>query len=155
MRDDLFLAERLNQIWNMLFPEVERKNNIIVRFKGKWRNKFGHIKLLKDKTTEIAINSHFKNLEIPEYIIDLTLAHELVHYMHGFNSPLEKRFRHPHKGNIVNRELVNRGFGSMLRLEKAFVRQKWPEFLKQNHARRKQNINPMQFLRKLALRGFF
>jgi len=133
MRNDMFLANRLNQIWSMLFPEVERKNNIAIRFKGKWKNKFGHIKLLRNKDTEIAINSYFKSEDIPEYIIDLTIAHELVHYMHGFNSPLEKRFKHPHKGNIVNRELVNRGFGFMLKNEKNFVRNIWPRFLERNH----------------------
>lgn len=133
MRDDLFLADRLNQIWKMLFPEVERKNNILIKFKGKWRNKFGHIKMLKNKDTEIAINSHFKKMEIPEYIIDLTIAHELVHYMHGFNSPLEKRFKHPHKGNIVNRELVERGFGAMMKKEKEFVKTEWGKFITNNH----------------------
>ena len=133
MRNDMFLANRLNQIWSMLFPEVERKSNIAIRFKGKWKNKFGHIKLLRNKDTEIAINSYFKSEDIPEYIIDLTIAHELVHYMHGFNSPLEKRFKHPHKGNIVNRELVNRGFGFMLKNEKNFVRNIWPRFLERNH----------------------
>jgi len=61
MRNDMFLANRLNQIWSMLFPEVERKNNIAIRFKGKWKNKFGHIKLLRNKDTEIAINSYFKS----------------------------------------------------------------------------------------------
>jgi len=135
MRDDSFLAGRLNQIWSMLFPEVERKNNIIIKFKGKWKNKFGHIKLLRNKSTEIAINSHFKSQEIPEYIIDLTIAHELVHYMHGFNSPLEKRFKHPHKGNIVNRELISRGFGSMLKKEKEFVKSFWPGFIEKNRGK--------------------
>lgn len=137
MRDDLFLAEKLNQIWSMLFPEVERKNNIIIRFKGRWKNKFGHIRLLRNKDTEIAINSYFKNPEIPEYIIDITIAHELVHYMHGFNSPLEKRFKHPHKGNIVNRELVKRGFASMLKNEKNFIKDEWPRFISKNHKIRK------------------
>ena len=62
---------------------------------------------------------------IPEYIVDITLAHELVHYSHGFNSPLERRHKHPHQGNIVNKELVQRGFGHMLRKEKEFVKNEW------------------------------
>ena len=51
---------------------------------------------------------------IPEYIIDLTLAHEMIHYMHGFNSPLPKQFRHPHAGSVVDRELKKRGFGHLI-----------------------------------------
>ena len=149
MRDDNLLATRLNQIWQMLFPEVERKNNIIIRFKGRWKNKFGHIKLLRSKETEIAVNSHFKNEAIPEYLIDITITHELVHYMHGFNSPLERRFKHPHKGNIVNRELIARGFGSMLKKEKEFIKNEWHGFIKNNHKEKNFSRNPF------TIRKFF
>jgi len=132
MRDDYWLAERLNQIWMLLFPEVERKNNVVIRFKGKWKNKFGHIKKLKNNDTEIIINSMFKDMKVPEYIIDLTIAHELVHYMHGFNSPHEKMFKHPHKGNIVDKELVRRGFGHLLRKEKQFFKNEWINIFNNN-----------------------
>ena len=43
------------------FPEIERKNHIIIKFKGKWRNKFGHIKKLKGNNTEIVVNYLFKD----------------------------------------------------------------------------------------------
>lgn len=132
MRSDEFVARRLEQIWQLLFPEVEKKNNLVVRFKGRWKNKFGHIKLLKNKDTEIAVNSLLKDPKTPEYIIDITLAHELVHYMHGFNSPLPKKFKHPHKNGVVTRELIKRGFSKMLREEKAFLKNEWPEIVKLN-----------------------
>ncbi|MFH1065650.1 MAG: hypothetical protein V1734_04065, partial [Nanoarchaeota archaeon] len=82
MRDNEWLALRMNQIWEMLFPEVEKLNNVSIRFKGKWKNKFGHIKRT-GKDTEIAVNSLFTHDAVPEYIIDLTIAHELTHYWHG------------------------------------------------------------------------
>ena len=47
---------------------------------------------------------------IPEYVIDTTVAHELVHYMHGFFSPHQRLYKHPHKGGIVTKELKKRGF---------------------------------------------
>jgi len=131
MRDDQWLAERLNQIWQMLFPEVERQNNVVVRFKGRWKNKFGHIKRLKNQDTEIVVNSLFKNELVPEYIIDTTIAHELVHYSHGFQSPLPKKYKHPHAGGIVRRELVKRGFGHMFAKEKVFVKKEWPRMFKE------------------------
>ena len=131
MRDDVWLAERMNNIWQMLFPEVERKNNVIVRFKGRWKNKFGHIKRLKNQDTEIAINSLFRNEIVPEYIIDSTIAHELVHYSHGFQSPLPKKYKHPHAGGIVRRELVKRGFGHMIAQERVFVRKEWSRIFKE------------------------
>lgn len=128
MRDNSWLELRLNQIWQLLFPEVERKNNVLIKFKGKWKNKFGHIKKIKD-STEIAVNGFFQNELIPEYIIDITIAHELIHYMHGFNSPFPKLFKYPHQGGIVNRELHRRGFSHMIRKEKEFLKE-WPKLYK-------------------------
>lgn len=127
MRDDTWLETRLGQIWKLLFPDIERKNNVVVRFKGRWENKFGHIKSLKDGSSEIAINGLFRHYDVPEYMIDVTIAHELCHYMHGFSSPHEKKYKHPHKGGIVSRELRARGFGHLLRLERDFARKVWPE----------------------------
>lgn len=129
MRDDNFLRTRLGQIWFLLFDEVPKLNNVIINFKGKSRNKFGHIKKV-GKDTEIAINSLFKFEIIPEYIVDLTIAHELIHYMHGFNSPLAKKYKHPHKGGIVTKELKKRGFDKMLKKEKMWFKYEWPKIYK-------------------------
>ena len=131
MRDNHWLASRLDQIWYAYFYDVERANNVLVRFKGRWKNKFGHIKKSKHGDTEIVINSLFKDDRVPEYVIDLTLAHELVHYMHGFNSPHPKRFQYPHKGNVVNRELIVRGMRENLKREKHFMRNEWPNMYKE------------------------
>ena len=139
MRDDDFLKNRLESIWVLLFSDVERKNRVIVRFKGKWRNKFGHIKRLRDGSSEIVINGFFKNEIIPEYIIDVTIAHELVHYMHGFNSPHPRIYKHPHAGGIVNKELARRGFGHVIRLEKKWTRNEWRRIL-QEHVKPKKKI---------------
>ena len=131
MRDDEWLTIKLNQIWEMLFPDTKRKNSIIIRFKGRWKNKFGHIKRLKNEDTEIAINGLFRNELIPEYIIDTTIAHELIHYSHGFQSPLPRKYKHPHAGGVVRRELLKRGFGHMIRREKEFVKRTWPRIFKE------------------------
>ena len=78
MRDDAWLQLRFNQIWSLFFPEVEKKN-VYICWKGKWKNKFGHIKDAKNGLTEIAINTLFKDLRVPEDMIKLTIAHEIVH----------------------------------------------------------------------------
>ena len=130
MRDNNFLFKRLEQIWFLLFNEVPKLNNVVINFKGKSKNKFGHIKKI-GRDTEIAINSLFKSEIVPEYIIDLTIAHELIHYMHGFNSPLDKKYKHPHKGGIVTKELKRRGFDKMLKKEKMFFKYEWPKIYEQ------------------------
>src|SRR3989338_2428894 len=124
MRDDLWLNSRLEQIWQFLFPEVPKGNKVLIMFKGKWKNKFGHISK-KGEHSEIVVNGLFKHEEIPEYMIDLTIAHELIHYMHGFNSPLPKLHKHHHKGGVVTRELRKRGFSHLLIKEKYFLKDQW------------------------------
>ena len=130
MRDDEFLKKRLDDIWMMLFNEIPRMNKVLIKFKGKSRNKFGYIRKKGDDSF-IGINELFKFDLVPEYIIDLTIAHELSHYAHGFNSPLEKKYKHPHKGGVVTKELEKRGFDKMIRKEKMFFKHEWPKIYEQ------------------------
>lgn len=125
MRDNIWLSGRLNEIWEVFFSDVAKLNEIKVRFLGRWKNKFGHIKKLKDGSSEIVINGLFKDEKIPDYIVDLTIAHEIVHYMHGFNSPHERKFRYPHQGGVVRKELLARGFKIPLKIERRFLKQDW------------------------------
>lgn len=127
MRTDEWLLKRLEQIWELLFSEHPKKNEVRVRFKGRWKNKFGHIKKLKDGSTEIVVNGIFKSYTVPEYIIDVTLAHEIIHYIHGFNSPYPQKFKYPHQGGVVRHELLKRGFGKNIELEKKWIKDVWPK----------------------------
>lgn len=124
MRDEAWLQKRLENMWGFLFPEVERKNKVKIYFKGRWRNKFGHI-TKNGRETHIVINSLFKDERVPEYVIDVTIAHELIHYMHGFHSPHKQQFRHPHQGGVVTKEIKERGFSHMLRKEREFFKRDW------------------------------
>ena len=130
MRDKIWLENKFNNIWQKNFPEVEKKNDIRIMFKGKSKNRFGCIKKNPDKSTTIIINSLFAHERVPEWIIKLTLAHELIHYMHGFNSPHQRLFKHPHLGGIVNRELKERGYGDFLKKERAWFNDEWLDMYK-------------------------
>lgn len=134
-RDDTWLAQRLEQIWNLLYPDVEKLNHVSVRFKGRWKNKFGHITTINHKDSEIVVNGLLKHPQVPEYMIDITLAHELAHYAHGFHSPHKRKYKHPHAGGVVTRELKKRGFGHMLRLERDFLKKQWPKIVKEHLTR--------------------
>jgi len=133
MRDNIWLEKRLDRIWQVLMPEVQRKNKVIIFFKGRWKNKFAHIQRLKDnnKSTEIAINAFFRYHEVPDFILDTTIAHELIHYMHGFHSPYQKQFKYPHQGGVVDKELKKRGFNFLLVLEKEWIKNKWENIYKE------------------------
>jgi hypothetical protein len=130
MRNEAWLEQRFNQIWELFFPEVEKKN-VYITWKGSWKNKFGHIKKTK-KGSEIAVNKIFQDLRVPEELIKLTIAHEIIHYMHGFHSHLPKQFKHPHQGGIVNKELIKRGFRPAMQLEKQWLKKEWLPIFKEH-----------------------
>tara|TARA_B100000315_G_C14348846_1_gene483039 strand:+ start:37 stop:492 length:456 start_codon:yes stop_codon:yes gene_type:complete len=143
MRDDAWLQNRFEQIWSLFFPEVENKN-VFICWKGKWKNKFGHIKDAKNGLTEIAINSLFKDLRVPEDMIKLTIAHEIVHYSHGFHSHLPKLFKHPHEGGIVDKVLIEKGFKYAIKKEKEWFKKEWQALFKELCPNRKLRVRRVQ-----------
>lgn len=149
MRDDAWLQTRFDQIWDLFFPEVE-KRDVSIRWKGKWKNKFGHISR-KNSKTEIVVNTFFRDLRVPEDIIKLTIAHEIVHYMHGFHSHLPKKYRHPHKNGVVDSELKRKGFGYALKLEKKWIKESWwklyGELSPKKNVIRKKQFSILDFFR--------
>ena len=132
MRDHNWLKFRLETIWAKFFPDIQVANNVFVKFGRPCRTRLGSIKYgrkTEDPNTIITINGHFKDAFIPEFVVDAVLAHELTHYAQGFCSPLEQKFSHPHKGNVVNRELIDRGLHDLLKNEKRWVKLNWRDYL--------------------------
>lgn len=131
IRDHKWLKNRLAMIWQKYFPDIKLANNVFVKFGRPTRTRLGSIKLGRKKlNTIITINGYFIDPEIPEFVIDGVLAHELTHYAHGFASPHTQQHRYPHQGGVVKRELVNRGLKNLLQLEKRWIKENWIKFLK-------------------------
>lgn len=70
--------------------------------------------------TIITVTRYFMNEIVPDFVVRATVAHEMCHYTHGFQSPLQKKFDKPHQGNIINKELVKRDL-----LEEQKAADKW------------------------------
>ena len=62
---------------------------------------------------------------VPETVVDATIAHELCHYAHGFASPLPRFSKFPHKGDIVDTELIRRGLKDQLEFQDKWLKQSW------------------------------
>ena len=132
-RDHLWLKKRLTIIWQRYFPDVAIANNVLVKFGRPTRTRLGSIKFGRRKenpNTIITINGFFTDPEIPDFVVDGVLAHELTHYAQGFCSPHEQNHRYPHQGGVVRRELVDRGLKDLLQLEKRWVKENWLKYLK-------------------------
>ena len=128
-RDGEWLRGELERIWVQYFADTPRANRIDITFRRPWMRRLGVIRLSEDeRTTVIGINSLLRLPEVPYCLTLITVAHELVHYAHGFGSPLARRFEHPHKGGIVTRELKHRGLQSELDEYSDWIAEHWWAF---------------------------
>jgi len=126
MRDNIWLKDRLGQLWNRHFPDIDVANTVIVRFGRPAKTRLGSIKFGRrtvDPNTYITITGYFRSDDVPDFVVDAVLAHELSHYAHGFFSPHERLHTHPHKYGIVNNELTQRGLGDILKLQTRWLKQ--------------------------------
>lgn len=148
MRDDKWLKNIMFDLWESHFVDTPRTNRVIIKFGNKAKRQLGCIKWVTPKTKGIAkyldqleqyddprislivITSYFKDERIPEDVVRATIAHEMCHYAHGFNSPLHQLYDHPHKGGVIRREMAARGLGDMYRNANRWLRINWAKYLK-------------------------
>lgn len=110
MRDDAWLLSRLDYLWTEYFSDVPQINPVFIKFGRYSRLRLGSIKLEPaSNKTYITITGMFKNMAIPQVVIDHTIVHELCHYVHGFSSPHRRLHRFPHEGGVIKKEMENRG----------------------------------------------
>lgn len=149
-RDNRYLENILYEIWEEYFPDVPRKNLVIIKFGKYSKRQLGSIKRANEKTkikrllqkykdlmeiqdeksiSVITITRYFQNEDIPEYVIISTIAHELCHYTHGFNSPLKKQFKYPHQGGIVNKEMDKRGLRDIRIKTRRWLKENWSKLV--------------------------
>lgn len=148
MRDNKWLEEKMYELWENYFVDTPRKNRVIIKFGNKSKRQLGCIKWVTHKTRGISklinddedydderisliiVTSHFKDERIPEDIVIATIAHEMCHYTHGFNSPLNQIYDHPHKGGVIRKEMDKRGLGELYRKANKWLKQNWGDYLK-------------------------
>ena len=135
MRDNHWLKERLEYIWRTYYSDIILGNTVYVRFGRNAKTRLGSIKYGRkkfsdgSKNTYISISGIFRDENIPDFIIDTVLAHELSHYAHGFFSPHNQLYSHPHKNKIVANELTKRGLGSILKSQKKWLKENWKDII--------------------------
>lgn len=156
-RDNQWLQKRAKGIWQRYFPDVKIANNIFVRFGREARTRLGSIKhgtRKENPNTYITITGLFRDPEIPEFVVDATLAHEISHYSHGFFSPRERAFRHPHKGGIIRKEFNHRGLEDLYKISKKWLRLNWRDYIKRKYGtirlvRRRRSRRGFSFLKTM------
>ncbi len=149
MRDDAWLSEQMYELWENNFEDVPRLNNVVIKFGKKAKRQLGAIGWLQKKTKKVErllaqaedadvakvslinITSYFKDENIPKYVVIATIAHEMCHYAHGFNSPLKQMYNHPHKGGIIRKEMQKRGLLKIYKEARAWLKANWSSYVRQ------------------------
>lgn len=130
-RDNAWLWHMLDKIWDNYFTDVAQENDVKIVFGRRAKRRLGSIGLdpADRSTSVITINSIFKRTDIPEFVVEATVFHELTHYAHGFNSPLEQAQAHPHAGGVMRREFAERGMLELYQQQKQWLKTHWPRIL--------------------------
>lgn len=150
MRKNLDLEEMMYELWENNFCDVPRLNLVLIKFGKYSKRQLGCIKLankstkiksiLKKKKKDyeiqddksislITVTKYFEKDFVPDFVVKATIAHEMCHYTHGFNSPLEKRFDKPHQGNIIKKELKKRGLIEEYVQAEKWLKENWREIV--------------------------
>lgn len=145
-RDNEWLEQLMYDLWEDYFNDIPRSNLVLIKFGRRAKRQLGSIKWVKGNTkvkgilrkrekdmnnqddgrvTLITITSLFKNSKIPEYVVKATIAHEMIHYAHGFFSPLKQSYNHPHQGGLIRKEMQERGLYDLYRRSKRWLKEKW------------------------------
>lgn len=123
IRDDRWLLSRLDYIWTRYFSDVPQNNRVFIRFGRFAKLRLGSIKYnKKTHDTIMTITSMFRSKLIPKDVIDHTIAHELIHYSHGFSSPHAKLHKYPHAGGVIKLEMLDRGMKELFYAYKEWIK---------------------------------
>jgi hypothetical protein len=134
MRDEFWLQQLLDDTWDRYFSDVPQDNIVKIEFGRRARRQLGAIRVDRHDpaVTIISLNGLFRDPTIPKMVPLATLVHELTHYAHGFNSPLQQKHRHPHAGGVIRQEYAERGLEDLYLQQKRWLKANWPAILQQN-----------------------
>lgn len=122
----------LADVWYRHFADVVQVNEVRIVYGRKAKRRLGSIhRDPRDprNASIITINSLFQDLEVPEFVVRATIVHEMTHYAHGFNSPLQQKHKHPHSGGVIRKEFAERGLEQLFLDQRDWLKQNWAAFL--------------------------
>ncbi len=127
MRTDEWLEQRFQTLLRRHFYDVNLVNPVDVSYGIRARRRLGSIALANGRSV-IRINRLLAEQAVPVYVVDATLGHEMAHYVHGFGSTLPRRYRHAHRGSVVDIEMDNRGMQEIRLQAHIWVEENWGSF---------------------------
>ena len=153
LRDDAWLQDLLDRTWDNHFADVPQNNDVRIEFGRRAKRRLGSIRLDPSdrKTSIITMNGLYKLPDVPEFVVQATLVHELTHYAHGFNSPLAQKQNHPHAGGVMRREFEERGLLELYLEQKRWLKVRWNDLLVQEFGVPTRRVQPVRSGRVLKV----
>ncbi len=124
LRDETWLQARLDALCKEHFSDLPAGFPIRIVFGAPSLHVLGSIRPRNGESL-IRLSGLYRWIEVPEWVADATIVHELAHYVHGIGSGLERLYPHAHRGGVVDAELERRGLGEMSRKAKQWRSQHW------------------------------
>lgn len=90
----------------------------------------GSVRLLKDISI-IRMSSYMKDYNVPEYVLEEVILHEMIHIKTGHGSTLEKSYQHAHRGGVIRKEMQKVGKEELFDITEKWIKENW-----YNHVRR-------------------
>lgn len=137
MRDNEWLREQLESMWRTNFSDIEQVTPIHISFGRSAYRRLGSIVLRpagvpsEKQHSQIIISGILRDSDIPDYVPQQVIAHELVHYVQGFGSHLPRTLGHPHQGGVILKEFHKRGLWELFRAYQSWMKVQWLPYLKQ------------------------
>lgn len=124
LRDGKWLQARLDCLCKEYFSDLPAGLPIRIVFGTPSLHLLGSIRSRNGECI-LRLSGLYRWMEVPEWVVDATIVHELAHYVHGFGSGLERMHTHAHRGGVVDAELERRGLVGMSRNAKQWRSQHW------------------------------
>jgi predicted SprT family Zn-dependent metalloprotease len=145
-----YLTRKTAELIRENFSEKQITNLLAVKTGKKWRRTLGHIKTLENKEygSLIEINPLLFDLDVPEFVLDYVIMHELTHYFQGFASNHEKKHKYPHKGRIVEKELERKGWREIQEKSDLWLKKNWTIIITKNGLKPRIKRKPKKFFKR-------
>ena len=128
-----WLNARLNTIWGQYFSDIPQETPVRIKWGQRSYRRLGSIRLKTAPTgqhySQITISSLLKAPQVTSLIVDQIIAHEIVHYVHGFGSERPRILRHPHQGGVIMKEFQKRGLWEIFRYYDSWMKLNWVKFV--------------------------
>jgi hypothetical protein len=137
MRNNQWLEQQLAQLWCNHFSDIQMVTPIKINFGRRAYQRLGSIVLrpayapTAHQHSHIVISGVLADERIPDIIVQQVIAHELVHYIHGFGSHHLRHLRHPHQGGVIVKEFRRRGLWELFRAYQAWMKVNWVSYLRE------------------------